>query len=324
VPKGDINDTREPTVADRFREKLHELEIALADLRGRGKGVLDLLRLRDELGDEIVTLTQAGLDLRAEQTRLETIDNSIYRRGGAIVRELRAVGGLAEIRRTEDPPASHWWYYLDLDLAEKQRKTAIKITAIVVGVVVLLLTFNYVMNKFFGMDPVEREARGFANVAEKHLSYGEYDEALPLYEQAVAVHPGLGDVQIMLGVLYEKDGRLDEAKKALAAGEAAVGDPVDYYITLARSYQSVGEADVALEKIQMALELDPESAQAYIIRGGIYEEAGKEAEAVQDYGHAASLAQEQEQSAIYVLARMREGMLMQRAPGFGGGYGPGF
>jgi tetratricopeptide (TPR) repeat protein len=323
MPKGNINDTRRPTASDRFREKIGAFEIALADLRGRREGVLDLLKLRDELEEDMATLAEEGLDLRAEKTRLETINNGIYRRAGAIVRELRAVGGLAEARRIENPPEDHWWWYVDLDVAEKQRKSAIKVTAIVVGVAVLLLTFNYVMNKFFGMDPVEREARGFANVAEKHLSYGEYDEALPLYEQAVAVHPGLADVQIMLGVLYEKDGRLDEAKKALAAGEAAIGDPADYYITLARSYQSIGETDVALEKVQMALELKPESAQAYIIRGGIYEETGKEAEAVQDYGHAASLAQEQEQSAIYVLARMREGMLMQRAPGFGS-YGTGF
>ena len=320
MPKGVIEDTRTATLAVKLRKEIRNLEIDVVNIRRRREGVLDLLRSRDRLGREIARLQEKGLDLRPERTRVETIDNILARKATTIMRELRASGGLSAARREENPPEEHWWWYLDLYVAEKQRKGAIKSISIIVGLVIVLLTANYVMNKYFGMDPVEKEARSHASLAERHLRDGETEAALAEYEQAVAILPSHAEAHIMLGILYESQGNMDKAQKAFAAAEVAIGDRAKYLMALARNYQSIGEMDVALEKIQEATELSPDSAQALLIRGSIYEAMGEEALAIQDYAQSSELAQSQGDDALYVMARMRMGMLLQRAPG---GVGPG-
>lgn len=320
MPKGVIEDTRTATLAVKLRKEIRNLEIDVVNIRGRREGVLDLLRSRDHLGQEIARLQEKGLDLRPERTRVETIDNILTRKATTIMRELRASGGLSAARREENPPEEHWWWYLDLYVAEKQRKGAIKSISIIVGLVIVLLTANYVMNKYFGMDPVEKEARSHVNLAERHLRDGETEAALAEYEQAVAILPSYTEAHIMLGVLYESQGNMDKAQKAFAAAEVTIGDRAKYLMALARNYQKIGEMDVALEKIQGATELSPDSAQALLIRGGIYEAMGEEALAIQDYAQSSELAQSQGDDALYVMARMRMGMLLQRSPS---GVGPG-
>lgn len=90
-------------------------------------------------------------------------------------------------------------------------------------------------------------------------------------------------------------------------------------MVLARSYSSVGEYERALGYANEAVALAPDSAQALIIRGGVYEATERRAEALADYELSATLAQEAGEDALYVLARMRMGMLLQSGSGGGSG-----
>lgn len=323
MPKGAIEDTRSATAVVKLRQMIRELEIGAADLVGRRERVLDMLRLRDQVEQEMSRLQEGGLDLRPENTRTETVDNIFYRKAPIISRELRHVGGLSGARRAEQPLEEHWWWYLDQYWAERQRKRAIKSASIIVGVLVLIIAGNYVMTRFFGLSPLEREARGYVGQAEQFLRSGDTQKAIAEYEKAVAVLPTEGDTRATLGVLYELQGREDEAQEAFIAAEEAFGDRAEFLTSVARVYQNVGEPDLALAKIQEAVALAPESAQALLIRGGIYEALEKQAEALQDYELSAELARKAGEDALYVLARTRMAMLLQRAPamtGPGGGF----
>lgn len=133
MPKGAVEDTRVITASAHLREMLHEIEVGLADLRGRREGVLDLLRRRDEIEAELARLLDRGVDLRAERSRLETVDNVMRRRARAILRELLGTGGLPAARREQDPPSEHWWWYLDRYVAGSVQQRAIRIGAVLVG-----------------------------------------------------------------------------------------------------------------------------------------------------------------------------------------------
>jgi tetratricopeptide (TPR) repeat protein len=312
MPKG-MGETAEiATGAVKLREMIRELEIGAANIKGLGEGTLHLLQLRDQAAEESARLAES-MDLRPERTRIETIDGILTRKTSVIVHELRTMGGLAGARRQVNPPQEHWWWFLDQFQAEKQRKFAIRAILTVVGVAVLLVVVDMVMNRFFGMSPEEKQAHSLVSDADQYVQRGEYDKAIAKYEAAVGVVPSLGEAHVVLGVLYELKGEKDKAQAAFAAGEAAFPNWADYLLALSRAYQSVGKADEALIAVQRAIDFSPGSAYAYLVRGGIYEAQGKVAEALNDYEKASNLAQTQGQDTIYVLAKTRFATLLQSA-----------
>lgn len=318
MPKGMVEGNKATTSLVGLREMIRELEIGLAALRGKGQDVARLLHLRDRAGVEVERFEQEeGMDLRPERTRLDTVDNIIQRRTPAIMYELRASGGLAAIRQAENPPEERWWWFVDLNYNQQVRRRLIRSSAIFVGIVVLLLAFNYVMDKRFGLTPTQKEARGLASSAESYIMQGNLADAKTDFEKAVAVDPTMGDAQAQLGVLYELDGQTDKAQAAYAAAEAAIQDRVLYLLTLARAYQNVAQLDKALSLCDEALALDPESPHATLTRGGIYEDMGDNVKALDDYERAGSLASARGEDALYVLSRTRMGMLLQRGPNRG-------
>ncbi len=314
MPKGAIEDTRVSTAAAELRDMIHEFETDLVDLDGAGGDVIDLLRRRDKIGEEVSRLESEGLDLRPERTRIETIDNILSREANTIASEARAAGGLQAARKEEHPPESHWWWYLDEFVAEKRRKKIIKTATIVVSVLVVLITGNFLMDRFFGPSPQEKEARIYVNEAEQQFREGNYQQAIEEYERAVAITPSDGQAQAALGVLYELQGRPEEAEEAFRAAEDALGSRLEFLMTLAQTYMTAGEYDTALGKANEATELAPEAPRAYLIRGSIYESMEERAKAIDDFQRSADLAQSAGQDALYVLAKMRLATLLQQAP----------
>jgi tetratricopeptide (TPR) repeat protein len=314
MPKGAIENTRVSTAAAGLRDMIHELETELVDLEDKGRDVIDLHRQRDQIAEEVSRLESEGIDLRPERTRIETIDNILSREANVIAREAREVGGLPAVREEENPPESHWWWYVDEYVADKRRKKVIKTVAIVVGVLLLLVTGNYLMDRFFGLSAQEKEARIHINEAEQQFRESNYEQAIKEYEKAVEITPSDGQAQASLGVLYELQGRQEEAEEALKAAEDALGDRLEFLLTLAQTYMTAGEYDTALQKANEAIELNPDSARAYLIRGSVYENTEQRAKAIEDFQRSADLAQSTGKDALYVLAKMRLATLLQQAP----------
>ena len=86
MPKGMADAGAPESGLTDLRADIRELEITASNLRGKGARVLDVLRLRDSVQGRFDALVERGMDLRPEQTRLETIDNMIRRQGGQIGR----------------------------------------------------------------------------------------------------------------------------------------------------------------------------------------------------------------------------------------------
>lgn len=316
MPKGAIESPEVATSAMRLREQIRELEVGFVNLRGCGDGVLALLRLRDEVEEGLSQFEASGLEMRPERTRVQTVDNIISRKAPDIARELWRIGGLEGARRRERPPEERWWWYVDLYHAEKRRKAITRTLIIVGSIIAVVLAANFVLDRFFGLDPVEREAHSLMSMGDQLLFQGDYEGAIAEYERAVAVLPSLGDAQVKLGVLYELVGRPAEAERAFQAAREVLGDDLTYYLMLGRAYEMVGKYDWGLAAIEEALAIDPNSPHAYLTRGSIYEATEEYGRALADFELAGTLAQERGQDALFVMARTRMGMLLQRAPAF--------
>ena len=324
MPKGALDGARVVTASVKLRDAIRDMEIRLARLTGPGTRVRDILRLRDQIEGELARLEQGGMQLKPERTRIETIDNILYRKAPMIARELRGAGGLAKLRETENPPPERWWWFLDAYVAERQRKSAVKITSTIVALLLVVIAVNYVMTKYFGLDPVEKEARGYVNEAEQYLREGNRSQAILQYERALETLPSLGNARVNLGVLYELEGRTSDAADALAKGEQYVGEHTQYLLILAQAYEAVGELETAQAVAEEAVVYAPDSAHARFVRGGLREATGDERGALEDFEAASQLAQAEGEDAMFVLARMRFGMLLQRSSASGPSTGFGF
>jgi len=324
MPKGSISDTRAATDLVRFRESIRELEIACADLKGRGEAVVALLTARDALQLELDRLTnEEGLDLRPERTRIETIDNILVRKTPQISRELRRFGGWDKARQEHQPPRQNWWWFNDLDRAQKQRSVVIRWLVGAAVVLALIWGGNAYLEANFGMSPEEKEARSRIMEAEQYLRDGKTDKAIVTYEQANQSAATL-DAYAALVPLYEQAGELEASREAAEMAKGMVPQEAIYYIALAKSYQQTRDMDGALEAIDQALVSQPQSPEAHMVKGGIFEEMANITEALDEYTLAADYATEQGQDELYVLAKMRLGMLMQSGPSmtqFGGPVG---
>jgi tetratricopeptide (TPR) repeat protein len=320
MPKGSLDDVTIATALSRTRDMIRQLELDVSRLARRREGVIDVLKLRDEIEVELRAREQAGQDVRSERSRIDTVDNTLRRRAPQIMSELSQVGGLEGARQRVNPPEEFWWWYTDIEVNERRRKTAIRTMITVVAVVVFFAGGSYLMDRFFGMSPTEKEASGLVSRAEQALYSGEPAEAVPLYEQAIQVMPDKPDPYVYLGVLYATQGRTAESESMLAQAQELIADETAYTLALARALQTAGELDKALVAAEKGLALAPNSAQAHFVRGGIYESLDDTQRALADFEQASALASENGEDALYVLARTRMAMLLQRAPsgGFGG------
>ena len=298
----------------RVREGIRELEIGVANLGGRGAKALDLLRLRSQVEASMVEREAAGVDAHSEKTRLQTIDSVFAREAQAIVRAARASGGLEKAREAEHPPESHWWWYLDSRVAEDRRKQLIRTGSIVAGAAIIILVAFFVMNRLSGTSSAEKRARELVATGEQALRSGEYDKAITAYSEAVAAMPSLAEAHVALAVLYDLEGRTAESEQSLATARGLMADEGGFLTTVARTYGDAGAYEKGLTYADQAVALDPESALAHLIRGGIYEAAGDRAGALTDLQRAVDLAQANGEDELLVLAKTRLGMFSQQAP----------
>ncbi len=299
---------------EKLQKMLHQCEVAVAQLEGSGKKALSLLKLLDEIKGLMQQLEESGADLRPEKVRILTVENLLRTKAGILLKEMRAVGGLARARQEVNPDESRWWWYLDRQVREQRRQTIRRwlTTGGVVAVLVVVAVAAYLA--FLAPSPEERERYDHLARAEQLREGGDLAGAVTEYEAARALAPDEPEAHLWLGVLYEEQGRKDEASKSFARARELLGNEVDFLVQRGMIYTQMGKAEATVADANAALALDPESAMAHFLLGGAFEAQGKVMEAYEEFERAAELADQAGDSALFVQARMRTGMLLQSPP----------
>ena len=172
-----------------LRSMLRSCELAVANLKGRGARVLDLLRTLDRTTVALEVLRERGMDVRSEETRLEGILNILRRKISTLLKELRTVGGLASTREREDPlpQETQWWWYLDLVQSKRQRQRLQRyLKAAAIGAALVTLAV-FVYRRFVPYDPILAAKMEHTSLAEQSVQAGDIDAALEEYEAARAI-----------------------------------------------------------------------------------------------------------------------------------------
>lgn len=87
------------------------------------------------------------------------------------------------------------------------------------------------------------------------IEAGNPSDAEAYYLAALDVHPDVGTASYHLGVLYEQQGRLDEAFEAWIVAALKRPPIPDLYLRLGRAYLERGEVDRAINTLELVPEL---------------------------------------------------------------------
>ncbi len=297
------------TPADELRELLDRVERRLGNVNSASaEQILELLEWLDQITSIMAELEEAGVDLRPERTRLESIESMLQSKAGRIVRR----AGLALPKRREElqPDESRWWWWLDRVVLQRTQRRVRRLLAGAGVLAVVLAVAYFALNYFFPTDPRVEKAQGFQLTGERLVMEQDWRGAEQQFLEALKYTPDDLMLWIWVGVVREKQGNQTGAEEAFARARELAKSELDYRLARGQVYSQVGDGERALAEAKQAVELDPESARAHFLLAGAYEMLGRQYEAIQEFEKAATLAQDKDPQLV-VLARMRMGMLMQ-------------
>jgi len=303
---------RTRTQIDTLRDNLTGLERNLPALGGMGGRAVELLHRLDTVYDDMARLQKQEIDLRPEQTRLESIEERLRGdRASVLVKEVARSVGWEAARSTVTPERERWWWYLDKELARRRRSTLQR--WLVRGGIILLALALLVgaYRRFLAPSPETERRIALVQRAEQYVERGDLNQAIASYEEAAAVDPNDPEAQLWLGVLYSQVGQQEAAMEAFRAARRASSSMLNYFLLRSRVYLRMGMLDEAASDVLAALALDPQSSQALFLLGDVLEQQGNYGEAMAVFYKVSLEAQD---PALQVLAKVRYGMLLEAGP----------
>lgn len=296
---------------DVLRQMISETEKLMVSITPASASAV--LRKHTEAHALLDKLANGGADMRAERSRIETTDDRIVNYAKLFV---KAVGGPASYAALRNEVAGNYanmrWWRLDDEVAAANRSRLIKI-GVGVGALLLVLLMGYLLRGvLFPPDPVGDAVFG----VQAGLRDNDLPRALSAVETGLTKVPTNTTLLVWQGVLLE---RMNDPRSAQSF-EAAQEIAGEERMLLERAQVSVmlGDNDRVIEDATRAIELNPNSAEAYYIRSTGYEGREELERAIEDLDKTAQLAEAAGNDTLFATARIRTGTLMQRVMGGGG------
>jgi len=118
---------------------------------------------------------------------------------------------------------------------------------------------------------------------------GRHNEAVEAFKQAIRLKPDYALAHYNLGVAYGKLGLLNEALEAFKQAIRLKPDLAEAHLNLGVAYGKLGLWNEALEAYKQAIRIKPDFAEAHYTLGWTYDELGNYNEAVEAYKQAIRL-----------------------------------
>jgi tetratricopeptide (TPR) repeat protein len=218
---------------------------------------------------------------------------------------------MAQLRAQTRAPESHWWWYLDERVAQRKAERLRRLGwgSLAGAIVIAILAVLYV--RFLRPDEATRQRLEYVFSAESAIQRGEYSAALEAYQNAIEVAPDDAEATLMVGVMYEALGGIQEAEEQYAKAEAIYGSRALLLAARAQQYNLLGWHEQAAADSLAAIELNDSLAHPYCTLGSAYEGLQEMRQAIDAFQTCADMAREQGQDELYVIAITRMATLMQ-------------
>jgi len=115
-----------------------------------------------------------------------------------------------------------------------------------------------------------KQAEEYFDLGTKYLQRGEYDQAISVYNKALALNPGYTEAYLNRGIAYRNKGQHDQAVSDY--DKVLQIDPKDAraYCNRGNALIEKGQYDNAISDYNKALEINSKDAQVFYNRGVAY------------------------------------------------------
>lgn len=262
--------------------------------------------------DARIKMLEPGSQSRFQvETQFNAIVAVLRTEAGRFVRDLGGVQALVREREKTNPPEDHRWWYLDRVILEKSR-ASLRRAMIISGIILAVFAVVVIAYKtFLAPDPIAVEVYSREQNAKEAIANKDLTTALNEVNQGLQASPHDPILLIMKGVLLENAGENSQAAQSFEQAKQAIPSQEDFYVERGQDYSLLNQTDKALGDVQSALNLNPNSATAYLLAGQIHETLQKYQEAIDDYNKAFAAAEKSQKTELAALARTRLAMLLQ-------------
>ena len=258
-------------------------------------------------------LRKRGVDLKAEDGQWAGIEFRLRETAGEIVKAANTHGGMARLRRSLAETDGFWWTLDELH-ATQTRRTLFRSLRRVGGIVALGIAVWILVTHVFPANPTTLLLSDIFNDVEKAVALQDWEAARTVVQTGLASSGNATEVLLWAAVLEERLGNRDQAAAYL---DEALSDskipPRNIWMSLGFNRLQAGDADGAECAATSILEMDPDNAQAHFLIASVAEAIGDAQRAVDYFNKTYDLAANG-QPQLQVIARVRQGYLMQ-APG---------
>ncbi len=303
--------------ASDLRGLLSAVELGIADLRrGSSEQALQLVRRIHAIETSLPALEEKfGIELKAEHSRLATIESTLRSNASLVVSKAGA-SKLQSLREQLGGTEGDWWLCLDTIVSDARKVTMRRYLLQGASLLVAFAVMAIVYQLFLAPRATDEPSSRLSGARDK-LSAGRLEEALADYQAIIDSGATVMEAPLAAGVILTQLGREAEAQAYLEQARSVAPSAADYYAEQANLYYrmaSQGGLDTvakAEEAALAALAEDPNSANAYLALGGVYELQGKTGEAIDALEKASELTTD---ATLTAAIRMRLGMLSQKPP----------
>ncbi|MBN2007349.1 MAG: hypothetical protein JXA21_28635 [Anaerolineae bacterium] len=309
-----LNDRRVAvrTPAEALRETLTRIEARMGQLdHSSCEELLLLLPLLDEAFELLSSLQERGVAIPAEQARFVAISQKFKRNAGKILRLIGGPQNLAEARREHMPPDSHWWWFLETWVSERQRILWRRILLRVGIGVAIFATLSALYALFLAPEKSVRMALRYENEAEAACESGDYVAASRAVESALAYRPDSVDLHVFAGILQELLAQPARAEETFSLAQGLAENREAFLLSRARRYLALSLPKMALSDAEAILADNEASGYGYYVKGLCHEQLLDWQAADAAYVKAETLAAASGNAELQALARVQRAYMAQ-------------
>jgi len=127
------------------------------------------------------------------------------------------------------------------------------------------------------------KTRGHINLGVVYDKQGHINEAIKEYKLTLTLKPDNADAHYNLGVVYEKQGQYDDAIKEYKLALTLKSNYDMAHNNLGATYEKQGQYDDAIKEYKLVLNINSDNAEAHNNLGNAYNKQGRLDEAIKEY-----------------------------------------
>lgn len=301
-----------PTVSDLgFAIARSEILVSQLGPHVSREDVLQLLACLDQVADLYRDLAEQGGDLRAEATRIETVQRTLAEHGRQVAKVVGRSDQWSRLRASVLPDKSAWWWRLDQQVTRQSRARLLSVGRWALAAVLMVVAAIYVYARYLGPDTEALQKAKYLAKADQCVRQGELECALEQARQALVLAPDDPEINLKVAVLLEAAGQLTEVDAAYTRAASLYQDRALFHAMRGQEYISLGWLARAVSDAGAAIAVNDQLALSWCTLGGAYEGQGNLEGAAAAFERCAGLAFTNQQDELYVLASSRLALLLR-------------